>query len=89
MRSDITESLNRDLSKISTWYNLCCKMLNLNKIQNMIVSRSRTIFPPHRNLFIANTSLKSCESCKILGAISGSKFTFERHICFVSPLVAQ
>ena len=31
MRSDVTESLNRDLSKISTWCNLWGMRLNPNK----------------------------------------------------------
>ena len=47
MRSDITESLNRDLSKISTWFNLWGMRLNSNKTKSMIASRSRTVFPPH------------------------------------------
>ena len=51
MRSDVTESLNRDLSKISTWCKLWGMRLNLNKTQSMIVSRSRTVFLPHPDLF--------------------------------------
>ena len=45
-RSDVTESLNRDLSKISTWCTLWGMGLNPNKTQSMIVSRSRTVFLP-------------------------------------------
>ena len=61
MRSDVTESLNRDLSKISTWCNLWGMRLNPNKTQSMIVSRSRTVFPPHPDLLVGSTSLNSCE----------------------------
>ena len=43
MRSDVAESLNRDLSKISTWCNLWGMRLNPNKTQSMIVRRSGTI----------------------------------------------
>ena len=50
LRSDVTESLNRDLSKISTWCNLWGMGLNPNKTQSLIVSRSRTVFPPHPDL---------------------------------------
>ena len=50
MRSGVTESLNRDLSKISTWCNLWGMRLNPNKTQSMIASRSRTVFPPHPDL---------------------------------------
>ena len=42
-RSDATESLNRDLSRISTWCNLWGMRLNPNKTQSMIVSRSRNV----------------------------------------------
>ena len=59
MRSDVTESLNRDLSKISTWCNLWGMRLNPNKTQSMIVSRSRTVFPPHPDLLASSTSLNS------------------------------
>ena len=58
MRSDVTESLNRDLSRISTWCNLWGMRLNPNKTQSMIVSRSRTVFPPHPDLLVGSTSPK-------------------------------
>ena len=61
MRSDVTESLNRDLSKISIWCNLWGMRLNPNKTQSMIVSRSRTVFPPHPDLLVGSISLHSCE----------------------------
>ena len=80
MRSDVTESHNRDLSKISTWCNLWGIRLNPNKTQSMIVSRSRTVFPPHRDLLVGSTSLNSCDSFKILGVMFDSMFTFEKHI---------
>ena len=80
MRSDVTESLNIDLSKISTWCNLWGMRLNSNKTQSMIVSRSRTVFPPHPDLLVGSTSLESCELFKILGVMFDSKFTFERRL---------
>ena len=89
MRSDITESLNRDLSKISTWCNLWGMRLNPYKTQSMIVSRSRTVFPPHPNLSVGSTSLNSCDSFQILGVMFDSKFTFERHKCSISSSVTQ
>ena len=73
MISDVAESLNRDLSKISTWCNLWGMRLNPNKTQSMIVSRSRIVFPPHPDL----------------GVMFHSKFTFERHIRSISSSVAQ
>ena len=89
MRSDVTDSINRDLSKISTWCNLWGMRLNSNKIQSMIVSRSRTVFPPQPDLLVGSTSLNSCDSFKILGVMFDSKFTFERRIHSISSSVAQ
>ena len=89
LRSDVTESLNRDLSKISTWCNLWGMRLIPNKTQSMIVSRSRTVFPPHPNLLVGSTSPNSCEFFKIFGVTFDRKFTFERHIRSISSSVAQ
>ena len=89
MRSDVAKSLNRDLSKISTWCNSWGMRLNPNKTQSMIVSRSRTVFPPHPDLLVGNTSLNFCDSFKILGVMFDSMFTFERHIHSISFSVAQ
>ena len=89
MRSDVVASLNRDLSKISTWCNLWGMRLNPNKTQSMIVSRSRTVFLPHPDLLVGSTSLNSCDSSKILGVMLDSKFTFERHIRSISSSGAQ
>ena len=84
-RSDVTESVNRDLSNISTWCNLWGMRLNL-KTQSMIVSRSKTVFPPHPDLFIVN---KIHVTCLKIFVMIDSKFTFEWHIHFVSSSVAQ
>ena len=89
MRSDVAESVNRDLSKISTWCNLWDMRLDRNKTQSMLVSRSRTVFLPHPDLLVGSTSLNSCDSFKILRVMFDSKFTFERHICSISSSVAQ
>ena len=55
----------------------------------LIVSRSRTVFPPHPNLLVGSTSLNSCDYFKILGVMFDSKFTFERYIRSISFSVAQ
>ena len=59
VRSDVTGSLNRDLSKIGMWCNLWGMRLNLNKTQSMIVRRSRTVFPPHPDHLVGSTSLNA------------------------------
>ena len=49
----------------------------------MIVSRLRTVNPPHPDLFTNNNQLVISESFKILGVLFDSKFTFEQHVCFL------
>ena len=66
MRSDVTVSLIRDLSKISTWCNLWGMRLNPNKTQSMIVSSSRTLFPPRSDFLVGSTSLNSVTFLKFL-----------------------
>ena len=76
-RADVAESLNRDLAIISAWCKSWGMKLNASKTQSMIVSRSRTLDPPHPDLLIDNVPLTTCNSFKILGVTIDSKFTFE------------
>ena len=87
MRSDVSESLNRYLSKIITWCYLWGMRLNPNKT-SITANRSRTIVPPHPDLFVGSTSLNLCDS-EILVVMFDSDFTFERHIHSISSSVAQ
>ena len=89
MRPVVAESLNRDLAKISAWCKMWGMKMNPTKTQCMIVSRSRSAFPPHPDLFIDDVPLALCDSFKILGMILDSKFTFEQHLHSVSSSVAQ
>ena len=89
MRSVISDSLNRDLAKISEWCRLWGMKMNPNKTQSMIVSRSRTLQPQHPNLFIDNVPLTTSDSFKILGVTFDSKFTFESHLRSVSSVITQ
>ena len=79
-RQLVSDSVNRDLAKINDWCNLWGMKLNPTKTQSMIVSRSRTLFPDHPDLFLNNFVLSTCNSFKILGVLFDSKFTFEQHI---------
>ena len=86
---DIAEFLNRDLARISAWCKSWEMKLNASKTQSIVVSRSRTLVPPHPDLLIDNVPLNSCNSFKILGVILDSKFTFEKHMQSISSSVAQ
>ena len=89
MRYVISDSLNRDLAKISEWCKLWGMKMNPSKTQSMIVSRSRTLQPQHPDLFIDNVPLTTSDSFKILGVTFDSKFTFESHLRSVSSMIAQ
>lgn len=88
-RCSVTESLNRDLAKISEWCKFWGMKLNASKTQSLIVSRSRTVIPIHPDLVIDDVVLQTCMSFKILGIIFDSKFTFEQHLRSVSSSVSQ
>ena len=88
-RQLISESLNRDLARISAWCSLWGMKLNPTKTQSMIASRSRTPFPRHPDLLLNNVVLNACDSFKILGVLFDSKFTFEQHVRSISSSVAQ
>ena len=88
-RNLVSESLNTDLAKVYDWCSLWGMKLNANKTQSMIVSRSRTVYPNHRDLFINNVVLATCGTFKILGVLFDSKFTFEQHVRSISSSVAQ
>ncbi|MEL7079479.1 MAG: reverse transcriptase family protein, partial [Cyanobacteria bacterium J06582_2] len=56
-RSEVAQSLNRDLERISVWCSAWGMKLNSSKTKSMLVSRSRTAQPPHPQLFIGDTAL--------------------------------
>ena len=45
-RPAVAASLHRDLARIQEW----CMILNINKTKALVVSRSRTLNPPHGDL---------------------------------------
>ena len=70
VRVTVSESLNRDIGKVSDW----CE-------RGLIVSWSRTMQrdqPP--SLTIGGTVLKGCDDIDKLGVIFDSDMTFEKHL---------
>ena len=59
--SVISDSLNRNLVKISEWSKLWGMKTNPNKTQSMIVSRSRMLQSQHPDLFIGNVPLTTSD----------------------------
>ena len=51
-RPAVVTSLNRDLARIQEWCNHWCMILNPNTTKALVVSRSRTVNPPHGDLVL-------------------------------------
>ena len=75
------ESLNRDLKRVSMWYDLWGMKLNASKTKIMIVSKSRTIHPQSTPSTLDGTVLKESADLVILGVTFDAKMTNEKHLC--------
>ena len=60
-----------------------------SKTHTMIVSRSRTDYPPHPPLFLCGTTLEVSSSLKLFGVTLDSKLTFEKHIRSMASFISQ
>ena len=56
-RSAVAAFLNRDLARIQEWCNHWCMILNPKKTKAFVVSRSRTVSPPHGDLVLSGASI--------------------------------
>ena len=88
-RVAVSESMNRDLNRVSVWCNLCGMKLNASKTKTMIVSRSRTVHLQLIPLTLDGTVLKESDDLVILGVTFDSKMTFENHLRSVSRAASQ
>ena len=59
-RPAVAASLNRELAMIQESCNYWSTILNPNKTKALVVSRSRTVYPPHGDLVMSGVSI--CES---------------------------
>ena len=88
-RHEVALSLNRDLEKIRNWCSRWGMKLNASKTKTLLVSRSRTLVPPHPSLFIGNDKLAESESLTILGVTLDSHLTFQQHLINMSASAAR
>ena len=49
--------INWDFARIQQWCNHWCMILNPNKTKALVVSRSRTVNPPHDDLVLFGVSI--------------------------------
>ena len=87
-RVAVSESMNRDLNRVSVWCNLWGMKLNASKTKTTIVSRSRTVHPQLTPLTLDGTVLKESADLS-LGVTFDAKMTFGRHLRSVSSAAAQ
>ena len=52
-RPAVAASLNRDLARIQEWCNYWRMILKPNKTKALVISRSRTVSPPHGDLVLS------------------------------------
>ena len=84
VRVTVTESMIRDLGRVSEWCVLWGMKLNASKTKTMIVSRSCTMHTQSPPLTIGRIAVKMSDDLVILGVTFDSKMTFEKHLRSVS-----
>ena len=85
----VAASVNRDLSRIHEWCGHWCMLLSPKKSKALVVSRSRTVYPPRDDLGLAGVPMLSSPSLDILGVRFDCKLTFESHVRGVVSRVLQ
>ena len=63
--------------------------LNPSKTQSIVVSRSRTVYPPHPDLSVCGHFIPVALYLQLLGITLDDKLVFKRHIMNLSPPLAQ
>ena len=88
-RPAVAASLNRDLAKIQEKCNHWCLILNPNKTKALMVSRSRTVNPPHGDLVLSGVFISPSPNLDILSVKFDSRLTFEDHVRGIVSRVFQ
>ena len=88
-RTAVAASLNRDFAIIQEWCNHWCMILNSSKIKSLVVSRSRTVNPPHGDLVLSDAFICADPSLNILGVNFDSRLTLEDHVRGILSRVPQ
>ena len=64
-------------------------LLNPNENKALVVSRSRTVSPPHSDLVLSVVSIRASPNLDILGVKFDSKLTFEDHVRGIVSRISQ
>ena len=79
-RSAVAASLNRNLARIQEWCNHWCIILNPYKTYHLIVSRLRTVNPPHDDLVLSRVPILACPNLDINNMKFDQKLTSKYHV---------
>ena len=82
-------SLNRDVDTIHEWCNHWCMLLNPNKTDVLVISRSRTVNPPNGDLVLSGVSIQASPNFDVLGVKFDSKLSYEDHVHGIVSRVSQ
>ena len=77
------------MARIQEWCNHWCIILNPNKTKALVVSRSRTVNPPHGDLVLSGVSIRDSPNLDILCVKFDSKLTIEYHVRGIVSRVFQ
>ena len=88
-RVAVSESMNRDLNRVSVWCNQWIIKLNASKTKTMIVSRSCSVHPQLSPLTLDGTVMKESADLVILEVTFDAKMTFEKHLRSFYSAAAQ
>ena len=81
--------INRDVTRIQEWCNHWCMIVNRNETMALMVSRSRTVNPPHGDLFLSGVSICASPNLDILRVKFDNELTFEDHVRGIVSRVSQ
>ena len=79
-RPTVAATLNRNLARIQEWCNYWSMILNPNKTDALVVSRFRTVNPPHGDFVLSGVSICANHNLYILYVKFDSRLTFGDHV---------
>ena len=88
-RLAVAASLNRDLARIHECCNHWCMILNPYETKALVVSRSRTVNPPHSDLVLSGVYICASPNLDILGVRFDNSLTFGDHVRGIDSRVSQ
>ena len=80
---------NKILARIQQWCNYWCMILNPKKTKALVVSRQRTVNPPHGDLPMSRVSIYANPNLDILSVKFDSQLIFEDYVRGIVSRVCQ